>query len=122
MTFKKGVSGNPKGRPPAIDTRSADRIRRLIANDVKRHGVDAIERLRVKDPASYWRVVTDIMGLRSEGKRGPNVGISITVKEFKLSRDAQGGITIEHDADAGPARLSIDDSTDDDDSEPEPET
>ena len=83
--WKKGQSGNPKGRPKG----SRDKINKAFVDDFtddwRKHGKEAIERVREERPAEYLRIAASLVpkeavefwraSVASRGKqRGPRTG------------------------------------------------
>jgi hypothetical protein len=59
--WRKGVSGNPSGRPKETrDRLSTDFIAKLAA-DFEEHGADAIRRARAADPVAYLGLVARLV-------------------------------------------------------------
>lgn len=59
--YKKGQSGNPKGRPKGTKNKlSADFINALAA-DFERYGLYPIARTRRNDPAAYLRTIVALV-------------------------------------------------------------
>jgi len=59
--WKKGQSGNPKGRPKG----SRDRINKAFVDDLtddwREHGKEALEQARKERPAEYVRMVASLL-------------------------------------------------------------
>lgn len=55
--FKKGVSGNPAGRPKGSKHKITELARTVILNDFEEHGAATLARVRAMDPVSYMQIV-----------------------------------------------------------------
>ena len=59
--FKKGQSGNPKGRPKGARNRLGTQFLEALEADFNKHGAEAIEQVRQKKPEVYIKVVADLL-------------------------------------------------------------
>ena len=59
--FKKGQSGNPKGRPKGSRNRLTDSVLKKIANDFATHGDEVLERVRKEEPALYLKFIISLL-------------------------------------------------------------
>jgi Family of unknown function (DUF5681) len=59
--FKPGQSGNPAGRPKGARSRLGERFIEALASDFEQHGEEVVERVRVRDPVQYLKVVANIL-------------------------------------------------------------
>ena len=81
--FKRGQSGNPKGRKKGSLNKLTELALNALSIDFEEHGLATIERLREEDPGRYLDVVAKLIGpkLRLEEepfKRLPVVTIDMT--------------------------------------------
>ena len=57
VLFPPGVSGNPAGRPRGSKNKLTEVFLATIAADFSEHGHEAIASLRMRDPATYLRLL-----------------------------------------------------------------
>lgn len=74
-SFVKGKSGNPGGKPKNARNRITVRFLEELAEDFEEHGREVIDSVRMNDPASYLRLVAQLVPKEIEVKR-PLEGLS----------------------------------------------
>jgi hypothetical protein len=55
--WPKGVSGNPAGRKPGSRNKLGEAFVQALADDFSEHGIAAVERVRVQEPATYLKII-----------------------------------------------------------------
>lgn len=61
MTFQKGQSGNPKGRPKGARQKLTEAFIKALSVDFCKHGKKTLETVRKDDPAAYCKIVAQLV-------------------------------------------------------------
>lgn len=61
MTFVKGQSGNPAGRPAGTKNKISEKFITALTADFEQHGETVIERVRSEKPEAYLKIVSDLV-------------------------------------------------------------
>jgi hypothetical protein len=89
MTWQKGQSGNPKGRPVGARQKLSDRFIRVLAKDFEENGVEAVQRVREEKPEQYLGTINKLMPKLMElsGPDGEDIPVSGTVRFVGTRKD-----------------------------------
>ena len=61
MTFVKGQSGNPTGRPPGSKHKISEKFISALTADFEQHGETVISQVRADKPEQYLKIVADLV-------------------------------------------------------------
>lgn len=75
--FRKGQSGNPSGRPKGARSRLCEDFLKALHEDFQKHGVKAIESVRLEKPEVYFNGV-----------------VKLLPQQFGLDDETKGGVTV----------------------------
>lgn len=75
--FRKGQSGNPAGRPKGARSRLCEDFLKALHEDFQKHGVKAIESVRIEKPEVYFNGV-----------------VKLLPQQFGLDDETKGGVTV----------------------------
>ena len=59
--WSKGVSGNPRGRPPGVRDKLSNLFLKELLDHYTEHGKDAIVRLCENEPGQYVRLIAGLL-------------------------------------------------------------
>jgi len=96
MTWKKGQSGNPAGRPIGSRDKITEAFLRDLAEDWQEHGKQAIERVYDAEPATYLRIVSALVPREHKLSSEFNVAALIQVVSERQAKKMNEVKTIEH--------------------------
>lgn len=61
MAFKKGISGNPNGRPKGAGNKTTIELRKLISNFLDEQFYDLVKNYKKLEPKDRIKVYTDLL-------------------------------------------------------------
>lgn len=61
MTFVKGQSGNPAGKPPGAKNKISEKFISALTADFEQHGETVIAQVRTDKPEQYLKIVADLV-------------------------------------------------------------
>jgi len=77
MPWKRGESGNPKGKAQGTRTGVCDAFVRDLHDDWRKHGKAALAACRKEEPATYVRVVAGLLPKETNANLNMNAGESL---------------------------------------------
>lgn len=77
--FQKGNPGGP-GRPKGARSKLKESFLAVMLKDFEEHGLDAVQKAREADPASYLRTIASILPKEVTGEDGEPLFSGITVQ------------------------------------------
>ena len=87
-SFKKGTTGNPKGRPVGSRQKLSEDFITAVAADFAKHGIKCVETLREKDLTNYMRIIASFVPKEVEvsGRDGEAVKVEWADDPKELAR------------------------------------
>jgi hypothetical protein len=61
MAFKKGTSGNPKGRPKGRKNEKTEYIRQWVLQIISSNAKDLLKDFQLLSPPEQWRVIATLL-------------------------------------------------------------
>jgi len=90
--WKKGQSGNPKGRKKGSRNKITKAYLTALRKDFEKHGIATLEKVREKDPKTYMKLVADLVPKEIDLDPNDNGDVTVMiVKSFDAVPENKGG-------------------------------
>lgn len=73
--FQPGKSGNPAGRPKGARSKLTEIFLKGMLEDFEKHGILAIEQVRIEKPDQYLKVISAIIPKEITGEDGAPIAL-----------------------------------------------
>ena len=81
--FPPGVSGNPAGRPKGSRHKLEESFVVALVDDFDEHGVEAIRRCRIEQPAVYLSTIVKLLPKENTGEIDVHISHEMALKELE---------------------------------------
>ncbi len=73
---------NPKGRPKGARSRLSEDFLKAVHEDWKKHGADALQKARIKDPVAYIKTVAGLIPREIKEEKTMNINFIEALKQI----------------------------------------